>query len=567
MQRPSGPSPRSGLSLAIQKSVATDQYYLLLSSLCLPKNISLRVAIVPGRRKTLKPGGRDEAAGTPHVHVECVDSLDCSLYILALRRPLRDSRVIMIDRALALATDLYELTMAAAYFENGMHNRAAFELFIRRLPHHRSYLIAAGLEQALSYLSEVNFTSDQIDYLREHTSFKNVSREFFDYLAQFRFTGDVWAMPEGTAAFASEPLLSVSAPIIEAQIVETALLAIINFQTMIASKAARIITAAQGRGVIEFGTRRAHGSEAGLFAARAAYIAGAIGTSNVEAGYLFGIPTFGTLAHSFIMSFDDEAEAFRAFLKVFPDTATILVDTYDTIAAVKELARVFGPQVPSVRLDSGDLLDLSIRARRILDEAGMTNTKIFASNDLNEYRIRDLIERGAKIDSFGVGTELATSYDAPALPGVYKLVGLEQGGQMSMRMKLSHEKITYPGQKQVWRLTGASGKYERDVIALRDEGAPANEGGGATDWQPLLEPLMRNGKIIEQDNATNDESRREKIDSLSHARGRAATALQRLPDDLLALDSESQYPVAFSQRLTEEKDRLQMKVTSGQSSS
>src|SRR4030095_9793683 len=230
--------------------------------------------------------------------------------------------------------------------------------------------------------------------------------------------------------FAMEPLLRVSAPIIEAQVVETFLLATINFQTMIASKAARVATSARGRSVIEFGTRRAHGTEAGLFAARAGYIGGCIGTSNVEAGHLFGIPTYGTLAHSFVMSFDDEDEAFRAFLRVFPETATVLVDTYDTIAAVKRLARDFGPAIPAVRLDSGDLCELSRQVRKILDQAGMTNTKIFASGDLNEYRIADLISRGAAIDSFGVGTELATSYDAPALSGGYKLAGLWQEGRI-----------------------------------------------------------------------------------------------------------------------------------------
>ncbi len=248
----------------------------------------------------------------------------------------------MIDRAPGLITDLYELTMAAAYFENGLHHRAVFELFTRKLPKRRAYLIVAGLEQALEYLSTLRFTGDQIDYLREHPSFKRVSREFFQYLAEFRFTGDVWAMPEGTAAFGMEPLLRITAPIIEAQIVETFLLSTINFQTMIASKAARVVTAAGGREIVEFGTRRAHGTEAGLFAARAAFIGGCRGTSNVEAGYLFDIPTFGTLAHSFVMSFEDEDEAFRAFLKVFPETATVLIDTYDTIAAVTRLARDFG---------------------------------------------------------------------------------------------------------------------------------------------------------------------------------------------------------------------------------
>ena len=471
----------------------------------------------------------------------------------------------MIERAFGLTTDLYELTMAAAYFENGLHQRAIFEMFVRKLPEHRSYLIAAGLEQALDYLSTLRFTSDQIDYLREHPSFKNVSREFFDYLAEFRFTGDVWAMPEGTAAFGMEPMLRVTAPIIEAQVVETFLLATINFQTMIASKATRVVTAAQGRGVIEFGTRRAHGTEAGLFAARAAYIGGCIGTSNVEAGYLFGIPTFGTLAHSFVMSFEDEDESFRAFLKVFPETATVLVDTYDTIAAVKRLARDFAPSIPAVRLDSGDLCELSKQVREILDEAGMTGTKIFASGDLNEHKIADLISRGAEIDSFGVGTDLATSFDAPALSGVYKLAGLEENGRVSMRMKLSQHKATYPGPKQVWRLADETGIYAEDIITLADE--PHNRTGS---WHPLLKQVMKQGRVdfANRSDQADDKSlttlREARFSRLNDARDRAHDQLRRLPDELLALDSEARYPVGFSERLSEEKETLERQIVSMQ---
>ncbi len=474
----------------------------------------------------------------------------------------------MIERAFGLTTDLYELTMAAAYFENGLHHRAIFELFVRKLPERRSYLIVAGLDQALDYLSTLRFTSDQIDYLREHPSFKKVSREFFDYLAEFRFTGDVWAMPEGTPAFGMEPLLRVTAPIIEAQVVETFLLSTINFQTMIASKAARVVTAAQGRSVVEFGTRRAHGTEAGLLAARAAYIGGCAGTSNAEAGHLFGIPTFGTLAHSFVMSFEDEDESFRAFLKVFPETATVLVDTYDTIAAVKRLARDFGPSIPAVRLDSGDLCELSKQVRGILDEAGMTGTNIFASSDLNEYKIADLIARGAQIDSFGVGTELATSYDAPALSGVYKLAGIEEHGHVSMRIKLSHDKATYPGPKQVWRLTDESGSYNQDIITLADE--PNNRTGS---WHPVLKQVMKQSQVLDgfalnRSNQVDDTSltkmREARFASLNDARDRAHDELSRLPDELLALDSEARYTVAFSEQLIREKEKLEQQIVSTQ---
>ena len=472
----------------------------------------------------------------------------------------------MIKRAFGLTTDLYELTMAAAYFENGLRNtRAIFELFVRKLPQRRSFLIVAGLEQAMDYLSTLRFTSDQIDYLREHRSFKKVSREFFDYLAEFRFTGDVWAMPEGTAAFGMEPLARVTAPIIEAQVVETFLLSTINFQTMIASKAARVVSSAGGRGVIEFGTRRAHGTEAGLLAARAAFIGGCIGTSNVEAGHLFGIPTFGTLAHSFVMSFEDEDEAFRAFLKVFPETATVLVDTYDTIAAVKRLARNFGPAIPAVRLDSGDLCELSKEVRKILDGAGMSGTKIFASGDLNEYKIADLISRGAQIDSFGVGTELATSFDAPALPGVYKLAGLEEDGHVRMRIKLSHDKATYPGPKQVWRFTDGTGKYTRDIITLADE--PDNQTGSA---RPLLEQVMNQGQVLDGfgPSRTDPEAltkfRDARCARLNDARDHARAQLSRLPDTLNELDSRAGFPVAFSERLVREKDKLEQQIVGRQ---
>jgi nicotinate phosphoribosyltransferase len=474
----------------------------------------------------------------------------------------------MIDRAPGLITDLYELTMAAAYFENGLHHRAVFELFTRRLPTHRAYLIVAGLDQALDYLSTLRFTGDQIDYLREHASFKRVSREFFQYLAEFKFTGDVWAMPEGTAAFGMEPLLRITAPIIEAQVVETFLLSTINLQTMIASKAARMVTVSGGRDIVEFGTRRAHGTEAGLFAARAAFVAGCSGTSNVEAGHLFGIPTFGTLAHSFVMSFEDEDEAFHAFLKVFPETATVLIDTYDTIAAVTRLARDFGPPIPAVRLDSGDLLELSKQVRQILDDAGMTDTKIFASGDLNEYKIADLISRGAKIDSFGVGTELATSYDAPALSGVYKLAALEKNGQLSMRIKLSNDKETYPGPKQVWRFSDEAGKYTHDLIALTDEARPSYGKGREADdsCRPLLEPVMEHGCVIEStalesNDVGENSSKKARWTALNGARERARVELTRLPADLLVLDTESSYSVGFSNRLAEEREKLERRQT------
>jgi nicotinate phosphoribosyltransferase len=472
----------------------------------------------------------------------------------------------MIQRAYGLSTDLYQIAMAAAFFDNGLgHQRATYEMFVRSLPKTRNYLIAAGLEQVLDYLHSLKITGEQIDSIRRHSSFKNVSHEFFDYLAQFKFTGDVWAMPEGSAVFANEPLLRISAPIIEAQFVETFILATMNFQTMIASKAARMVTAAQGRSIIEFGTRRAHGSESGLLAARAAYISGCLGTSNVEAGFLFGIPVFGTLAHSFIMSFDNEDDAFKAFLKVFPETATILVDTYDTLEAVQRLA-AFKEKFSAIRLDSGDLLSLSIQVRQILDRAGKNDVKILASGDLNEYLIAELLAKGAQIDAFGVGTQLSTSFDRPALGGVYKLVSISDKEEIKMKMKLSPEKATYPGAKQVWRQTAENGRYASDVIALENEKGFEKQNG----WRPLLQQVMTAGvareeRAINEDWQDVDESqaiRNIRLQRLNRAKNIAAEELKRLPEELLFLETEAKYPLQFSERLIAEKERIEKQITS-----
>lgn len=466
----------------------------------------------------------------------------------------------MLYRACELSTDLYQLTMAAAYFENALHEeRGIFEMFVRNLPKQRSYLITAGLDQVLDYLQSLRFTGAQIDFIRSHPSFKNVSQKFFDYLTEFKFTGDVWAMPEGTACFAMQPLLRVSAPIIEAQIVETFILATMNFQTMIASKAARIVRAARGRSVVEFGTRRAHGSEAGLFAARAAYVGGCLGTSNVEAGYLWGIPTLGTLAHSFIMSFDREDDAFAAFIKVFPESATILVDTYDTLAAVRRLADS-NEKFSMIRLDSGDLLSLSKEARGILDRAGKSDVKIFASGDLNEFLIAELIAEGAKIDAFGVGTQLSTSYDRPALGGVYKLVAIIENDRLKLKMKMSEDKNTYPGAKQVWRKLNSEGKYETDVIAMEIEEPPEKTG----NWQPLLAKVMSDGIALEDRLIIEDWQEKEErlvlrnlhLQRLQKARKRVTDEMTRLPDEILGLEINQQYPVIVSDRLRDELQNL-----------
>jgi nicotinate phosphoribosyltransferase len=438
-------------------------------------------------------------------------------------------------RLSGLATDLYQLTMAAGYHANGRHERASFEMFIRRLPVNRSYLVVAGLEQALSYLSNLNFNEDEIEYLQRLPVFTHVAPEFFDYLRNFRFTGEVWAMPEGTVAVPGEPLLRVTAPLIEAQIVETFLLSTINFQTMIASKAARIVEAARGRGVIEFGARRAHGMAAGIYAARASFIGGCIGTSNVEAGYLFGIPVYGTAGHSWTLAFEKEMDAFRAYHQVFPESTTLLLDTYDTLQAAR-LATEFGLKLRGVRLDSGDIGALAKQVRAILDEAGMTETRILASNDLDEFKIADLLFADAPVDLFGVGTELSTSRDAPALGGVYKLVEVEFPDRIEPKMKLSREKATYPYRKQVWRSLDSGGNFAGDIIAMAAETAQRGE--------PLLKAVMRDGELLESPPA------------LSQVQQHAKQQLADLPPRYKTIRDAETYPVRFSDDLFQQRMQL-----------
>ena len=431
----------------------------------------------------------------------------------------------------SMLADLYELTMAAAYFENKIPGEAGFELFVRHLPKNFSYIIAAGLEQALDYILNLSFTDEQIQFLRRHPSFHHISQEFFEYLRGFRFKGDVWAVPEGTAVFSGEPLVQVAGSIIEAQIVETYLLAMINFQTLIASKASRVVEAAKGRDVVEFGSRRAHGPQAALLAARASYIGGCIGTSNLLGGYELGIPTYGTMAHSFIMTFDSEREAFMAYRKAFPDNMALLIDTYNTIEGAKTAANL-GTSPTLVRLDSGDLLDLSVKVRLILDEAGHEGTKIFASGDLNEYKIRDLVANGAPIDSFGVGTELTTSREDPALPGIYKLVELRRGSQSIPRVKLSPAKVTIPELKQVFRIYTGSGLIKGDIIAIDGEDPPDIAA------QTLLTKVIDDGRLVY------------KIPSLSDIREYARKQIDSLPHEFKDLTTIAEAPVRLSPKLS-----------------
>jgi nicotinate phosphoribosyltransferase len=437
----------------------------------------------------------------------------------------------------ALATDLYQLTMMAAYHEAGITGRSTFELFVRELPRERGYLVAAGLEQALEYLGDLRFTAEEIAYLRTVPALSGIGASFFEeLLPDFRFTGDVWAVPEGTPVFAREPLLRVSAPAVQAQLVETALLASINFQTLIASKASRVVDAAQGRIVVEFGTRRAHGLDAGLHAARAACIAGCAGTSNVEAGFRFGLPLSGTMAHSWVMTFAEEAAAFRTYLDTFGRDTTVLIDTYDTVAAAQTIVRE-GLRPAAVRLDSGDLLSLSREVRAVLDAGGLRDTRILASGDLDEFSVAELVEGGAPIDAFGVGTALATSRDAPALGGVYKLVEIERAGAMHPVVKLSAGKQTYPGRKQVWRVE-RDGRAVEDVLGLENEdGLPG---------RPLLTPMMTGGRRVGESQAV----------AAIQARCRAQVAM--LPEGVRRLRDWDEYPVRLSPALASMAARLQV---------
>lgn len=437
------------------------------------------------------------------------------------------------DENICMATDLYQLTMVAGYFERGMNHKSTFELFVRCLPVRRSYLIAAGLEQVIYYLRNMRFTAEFLKYLNNLSIFKNVSREFFDYLKGFHFSGDVYAVPEGTVVFAKEPIIRVTASMIEAQIIETYILSMINYQTLIASKASRVVYAADGRGVIDFGTRRAHGPQAGVLAARACFIGGCVGTSNVLAAYELGIPPIGTIAHSWVMAYDDEYESFQDFNKVFPENTILLIDTYDTIKGAK-LATKIGKKLKGVRLDSGNITLLSKRVRKILDDAGLEQVKITASGDLNEYKISQMLAKGARIDSFGVGTEMVTSKDVPALGGVYKLVEQEIEEKLMPKMKFSKDKSTCPSKKQVYRFLDKKQLFKKDIIGLVDEEFDANE---------LLLPVMKKGKLVC------------KVPTVQQIQKTAAKNISQLPEKLKDLDSTTEYSVTISKRLRQVREK------------
>lgn len=434
----------------------------------------------------------------------------------------------MNDRISPLLADLYSFTMAAAYFVNGKESVASFELFARSLPLSRSYLIAAGLERALQHILNLHFQEEEVEYFRKHPSFQHLDEDFFHRLRELRFTGDVWAVPEGTPIFPQEPILRITAPILEAQILEAVLLNIIGFETGIASKTARVIEAAKGRPVTEFGCRHAHGPDAALHGARAAYLAGASGTSDVLAGMRYGIPTSGTMAHSFIMAYEDEAESFAEFSRVFPEHSIILLDTYDTMRGLERMISLDLHPI-AVRLDSGDLLQLSREVRRRLDAAGLEDVKIFVTGNLDEYKITDLLTAGAPIDAFGVGTELSTSQDYPALGCVYKLVHIHEGPEPRGRAKLSAGKLTYPSCKQVFRFRNSDGSLHHDLVASIEEQYPEAE--------PLLHRYIHQGQQVKTPA------------SLSEAREACKAKRTELPQKLRDCCHKAKYEVEISTQL------------------
>jgi nicotinate phosphoribosyltransferase len=427
----------------------------------------------------------------------------------------------------ALLTDLYQLNMLQAYLEEGETKTAVFEFFVRKLPPQRGFLIAAGLEQTLEFLENLRFSPIELDWLSSSGRF---GKSLIDYLAALRFTGDVHAMPEGTLFFPDEPILRVTAPLPEAQLIEPRLINYLQFQSMVAAKAARMVLAARGKLLVDFGLRRAHSGEAGLLAARASYIAGFAGTATVPAQMLFGIPIFGTMAHSFIEVHESESAAFEKFARARPDNLTFLIDTYDTEAGARKVVALApklaaaGIRIGAVRIDSGDLGALARRVRRILDEGGLKDVSIFVSGGIDEEALASLVQSGAPISGYGIGTSLVTSSDAPSLDCAYKLQ--EYAGRP--RRKRSTGKATWPGRKQVWRHFGKDGRMTRDILSVEGDRQPG---------EPLVEPVMQAGRRIAP------------LPALAEARARAARGLRQLPEDLRRLTPGPTYPVEVADAL------------------
>jgi nicotinate phosphoribosyltransferase len=433
-----------------------------------------------------------------------------------------------------LATDFYQLTMGAAYYQYNLENNrdenediAVFELFIRKYPKNRNYLIFAGLEQVIYYLLNARFSEDTINFLKSKDIFKNIDPSFFEeYLPNFKFNLDVWSMKEGTIFFPNEPIMRIQGPMFHAQLAETYLLNVINYQTIVASKASRIRNIAPEKILLEFGTRRSHSPLAGIYAARASYIAGFNGTSNVIADLELGINSSGTMAHSFIQKFETEEEAFDAYYKIYGKNSILLIDTYDTEKAAKKACK-YGNNIMGVRIDSGDLIDHSRKVRKILDDSGCNEVIIVASSDLNEYKIKKIIDSNAPIDAFGVGTELATSRDDPTLSGVYKLI--EYNGKP--KIKISEEKLTFPGKKQIYRICDSKGIFIKDILSLDNEKAPNNS-------EALLIPIMEKGNL------------NYKIPEILEIQKYYFKNIEKLPEEFKKLDENHVFKLEISEKLS-----------------
>ena len=442
-------------------------------------------------------------------------------------------------RSREIMTDLYELTMAASYFEQQMFAPATFSLFVREYPPNRSYLVCAGLDPLLDYLESFHFRPDDLEYLEQTSLFPDT---FIQFLEKIRFTGEVRAVPEGRISFCHEPLLEITAPVMQAQLVETFVINAINLPTLVATKASRCLYAAGQRSLVDFSLRRTHGMDAGLMVARSSYIGGFIGTSNVQAGKTYGLPIYGTMAHSYVESFDREIDSFRAFAKSFPDNTVLLVDTYDTLAGARKAVTVAremreaGKNLRAVRLDSGDMVQLSQQVRELLDQVGFAEVKIFASGGFDEFKIQKMLAAGAKIDAFGVGTKIGVSADAPYLNMAYKMV--EYNGRPVL--KLSSGKVSLAGPKQVYRQRDEEGFFKRDLIGLPDE--------DVADSELLLVPVMKGGKRLLQS---------EPLDKIQK---RFRDEFSQLPEIYKDLQGKPRYPVDITPRLQALQDEVQEQI-------
>jgi nicotinate phosphoribosyltransferase len=438
-----------------------------------------------------------------------------------------------------LLTDLYQMNMIQAYLDHGETKTAVFEFFVRKLPARRGFLMAAGLEQALQFLENLRFSPEEIEWL---ASTRRFEKSLLDGLSDFRFAGDVHAVPEGRIFFANEPILRITAPMPQAQLLETRLINLLHFQTLIASKAARMVLAAPGKLLVDFGLRRAHGAEAGLMAARASYIAGFAGTATMLAEQTFGIPTYGTMAHSFVEAYDTETAAFESFARSRPQNLTLLVDTYDTEAAARKVVALaprltaIGIKIAAVRLDSGDLIPLARSVRHILDDGGLSHVSIFASGGLDEDHVAEIVRAAAPIDGFGIGTSLTTSSDAPALDCAYKLQ--EYAGLP--RRKRSAGKATWPGRKQVWRRYGPDGRLAGDTLSIESD---------SHSGEQLIEPIMKDGLRLRP------------APTLAEIRAQAKHDLERLPEPLRELEPDMTYSVQVADALVKLAAEVDHRVT------